>query len=766
MKFTSFRGLLLKKAEDNAELQDLIKIASDDFLSEHILEILEKMAEDRIRPRSSNKIVTHFGDNSLDRTGDMANMIHDALSHHASHYKAAINSNQDHLASQHMKKIHNIMHLSRKIGHDGPVDHGDGKLKIEAIDPKPWERSGFPKLKEGGGTKKFVTDTKGWSRDGGSYSYMKMAPHESYDKETRQGHGHTGAYPLEEIKVNGKHLHIDDNVQPKGYEGHEFDEHPIIKNGLYKKPVSAVTDEMYDKYLKDLEDYETSDHMDKYYDRHESMQNDDPEGYAARGTNKPDKVISDPGEASKGVLESLSEDETNDPANKKLIDGIKSGAFGSLDDDMILRLIRGTKGNVEKALTDIKESLVKNKDFLIDNPDILIAIRDKLVKAASDDDDEASQWLRDNDPSYQEGQYNHDDDNLDYVDDYGQDNEGGMAGLFDNPEEEEYGAEDEDIRHVSEDKPEYIDITEADKPSSAPVETKRVAAKEPEGKKKSRRATWEPRTDYTPEQQKKISDFVNEGYHPGDAEMLIGAHKRFSTIGDAARKGVDPHIMSDKIHDHLRELAQLHMKDVALGEYSGAEPELNPQKATAGTIKSYHDLSKDFKDKKAAFEDSDDFKNMSPRERHKARREWIAQYHKDNPEYEQSLKRDAASHRETAIANTQKRSEQLEEGRKAIAQAGQLNPESSGSISSGSEKMAAGPEGTSSYTPTAQGAFQSAGISTDENEMASGTTIKDPYSTFAEKNPELKAKYTKRISDSLDDKAKARLHRINTLKGK
>ena len=52
MKITSFKELLLKKAEGDSSLQSLIKMTKDSFFSEHIVEILEKMAEDKRRPRS------------------------------------------------------------------------------------------------------------------------------------------------------------------------------------------------------------------------------------------------------------------------------------------------------------------------------------------------------------------------------------------------------------------------------------------------------------------------------------------------------------------------------------------------------------------------------------------------------------------------------------------------------------------------------------------------------------------------------------------
>jgi len=780
MKITSFKELLLKKTEGNSSLQTLIKNTNDDFFSEQIIEALEKMAEDKRRPRSSNRAVQHFGDYSLDETGDTANMVHDALSHHASHYKAAINSDQKHLASQHMKKIHNIMHFSRKLGHDGTMDHGGGKLKIEAVDPKPWERSGFPKTREGK-IKKFVTDTKGWSRDGGSYEYMQMEPHESYAKEV-QGHGHKGAYPLEEIKVNGKHLHIDDKVNAKGYEGHAFDEHPIIKSGMYKKSPQSVDDSTYDNYLKDLDDYHNSEHLDKYYDKHEKLQSEDPDGYAARGANKPDPIITKlmQGEVKKpeapatepvkeepktntysDVHNELTDEERNHPENKKLLDAINSGAF-NLDKDTVLNIIRGRKDDVKKSLTKIKESLVKNKDFLRENPEILEDIKSRLVKAI---DDETSKWLKENDPEFSEDKYNDEDENVDYNED-GAFGESELADLFDKPEDDAGDFEDEDKHLVEAEKPELVDINEADKVAPAkdePIKEEPVK----EDKRGSGYAEWKPRDDYSPEQQKKIDEYVAQGYHPGDAEMLIGASKKHTTMRDAVKHKVHPHDMSTNMHDKLRELADLHMGDVRSSEYSIAEPELNPQKATAGSIKNYTDIMQDFRDKKSEYENSDEFKGLSPRERHKARKEWTANYHKENPEHEAALKQEWKRHGETDKENWEKRKDRLDEGRKSIAQAGQMDTEGTGSLSSGSQQMAAGPEGSTEVEPTMQAAYQSAGISAvGEGESITGTTIKDPHATFAEKNPELTAKYKKNIESSLDDAGKDRLKRIDALKGK
>lgn len=796
---SNFREILLRRAENNVELQALIKSASDDFIEGKMIEALEKMAEDRRRPRSTNKAVQHFGDYSLDSAGDMANMIHDALSHHVSHYKAALKNNNKTLASQHMKKIHNIMHFSRKLSRDSANDYSGGKLNIEAVDPKPWERSGFPATSEGK-VKKFVTDTKGWSRDGGTYDYMQMEPHSHYSKETDM-HGHKGAYPLEEIKVNGKYLDINDDIKPTSYVGHEFDEHPIIKNDLYKKPPQDVDEKTYDKYLKDLEEYESSPHMDSYFDRHEKLQSADPDKYAKRGSFKPEKAIvntikgapsnapsiTKPSTVSPEsmalhdeVHNSLTDDQKNHPAVKALLNSVKHGL--SLDKDTIVNMARGiTSSSVKKNLILIGELLKKNKEFLIENPDILINLRDRLNKAISRD--EADRWLMENDPQYSDGQYEDEggytEGDPSYDDEENRDYENAdVEGLFDKPEEQDTYSnkyDDEDKELVDAEVPQYVDVnsdddgTTSDTAASSWQHTPQRQADEEVKEvpdKKSMYSDWKPRDDYTKEQQSKIASMIEEGYHPRDAEILAGAHKRFGNMRDAINSRVNPHEMSAKMHERLKGIANDYVDNLVAGQYKHAEPEVNPQKATAATVKSYNDLMEDFRQGKEDFYNREDVKKMKPRDRHAAFKQWKDKFHADNPDFKENIGQEWIKHGETDKENKQKRKEYLEEGKKAIAQAGFMDVEPGGSISSGSKQMAMGPGGEE-HAQTIGGAYQSAGIaSEDEGSPAAGTTIKDPYSSFAERNPSLKDKYMKQLKSSLSSDAMARMQRVNTLKGK
>lgn len=277
MKLDNFKELLLKKTEDNSDLQILIKYMKDDFLLEHVIESLEKMAAFHTK-KNPNSAVIHFG-SRLDPEVE-GNMIHDALSHHASQYKAALKAGNKDVANSHMSKIFKIMHMSDKLTRDGLNDHSHGKLKIDAVDPKPWERNAYSNKNAQG---KFTTDTKGWGRQSGDYSWLGSAPHEAYSKETNI-HGHKGAYPLEEIKVNGKYLDIQDVDSPKSHEEHPFDKHPIMSH--YSTSPKEYTPEQHDKFLDENEKYADSEHMNNFFDRQDALG----DRLETRGSNKSQAV--------------------------------------------------------------------------------------------------------------------------------------------------------------------------------------------------------------------------------------------------------------------------------------------------------------------------------------------------------------------------------------------------------------------------------------------------------------------------------------------
>ena len=230
MKLDNFKELLIKKSGDNKNLELLIKYMKDEYLLDHVVESLEKMAWSNSK-KNPNAAVKHLATNM---NNFKAGMIHDALSHHASHYKAALKAGDKQTADSHMRKIFKTMHIIDKATRDGLNDHTQGRLKVEAIDPKPWERNNYQTTK--GDSTKYSTDTRGWSRhkDSQTYDYLRMAPHadkgyqgDGLGAAEVKTHGHNKAYPLEEIKVNGKYLHIEDVEHSGEHTEHPFDSHPI-----------------------------------------------------------------------------------------------------------------------------------------------------------------------------------------------------------------------------------------------------------------------------------------------------------------------------------------------------------------------------------------------------------------------------------------------------------------------------------------------------------------------------------------------------------
>lgn len=274
MKLDSFKELLIKKAEDNDSLVLLIKYMREDFLVDHVVESLEKMAR-IFSKKNPNHAVLHFGTH-MD-PGTEPDMIHDALSHHASHYKAALDAGNEALADRHMRKIFEINHMADKLTRDGLNDHSGGKLKVEGVDPKPWERKKYSDMKDDG---KFVTDTKGWARHGSDYSFLRESPHESHKKEVK-AHGHNKAYPLEEMSVNGKPIHIEDDLKSPGkFVDHPFDSHPIMKH--YARSPKEHSAELHSQYMDEHEGY-GNEGINKYFDMIDAR---DPQKQALRGTIK------------------------------------------------------------------------------------------------------------------------------------------------------------------------------------------------------------------------------------------------------------------------------------------------------------------------------------------------------------------------------------------------------------------------------------------------------------------------------------------------
>lgn len=292
MKVDNFRELLVKKAEGDETLQTLVKFIDKGVLAEKVIESLEKMARSSHKGDTANLALRDF---ASDMDPELEpHMLRDALGHHVSRYGAALKAGNKSLANKHARQAFNLMNMA-----DRAQKHSQGKLSFEHVSPHAWERNkvnatydeDHPKVKEGKYRPgAFKTKTKGLNYKGTDFSHLQSAPHESFKREIKR-HGHNKAYPFNQIKVNGKHIVIED-VDPselKDYEEHPFDHHPVMEHySVSSKNRTADQDKSYfeakNKY------YNESPHIDSFFDRHEKLEQLDPLGYQKRGL-EPSKPV-------------------------------------------------------------------------------------------------------------------------------------------------------------------------------------------------------------------------------------------------------------------------------------------------------------------------------------------------------------------------------------------------------------------------------------------------------------------------------------------
>ena len=295
MKLSSFRELLLRKTQDDPNLNALVKYAREEIIIEQVLEALEKMARARHKGDAANFAVRHFATEMDPETEP--HMIRDAIGHHVSRYKAALGQNRQDLANRHAKQAFNLMNVA-----DTASKHSGGKLSIDFVAPHPWERSKYtntydaahPLVQEGKyKAGDFTTKTKGlnYALRGNDFSFLQGAPHEHYGYEIKR-HGHNKAYPFEQTRVNGKYIPVEDVKDLKGYEEHPFDKHPIMQH-FHENPHTR-TPERDKQYVEQHEDYYNKHpHIEDYFNRQQQLEEADPEAYAQRGGTAADPVHPD-----------------------------------------------------------------------------------------------------------------------------------------------------------------------------------------------------------------------------------------------------------------------------------------------------------------------------------------------------------------------------------------------------------------------------------------------------------------------------------------
>lgn len=298
VRLDNFRELLAKKAGD-PDLENVIRFMREDILVDIAFESLEKMADNK--GTKANSALTSFA-------GSMKNvdasMLHDALGHHVSKYRSALQEGNRKVADQHLERTMHLADFAARA-----AKHSHGKLSFDHVPTNAWEMNYTSDAKrvDKNGKMKYVQDQKGLGRRLPTknkensmfpdYRYMEQDPHTSY-KHTSRLRDNSGGYPFEEMKVNGKHIVVDHDDKHTGkYEEHEFDNHPIFdkagSKSHWEHDERKRSDDDRSGLAQKMSAWDSdSEHVDKWLDRHEAMEDADSDSYAARGS-KPSKSALD-----------------------------------------------------------------------------------------------------------------------------------------------------------------------------------------------------------------------------------------------------------------------------------------------------------------------------------------------------------------------------------------------------------------------------------------------------------------------------------------
>jgi len=185
---------------------------------------------------------------------------------------------------------------------------------------------------------------------------------------------------------------------------------------------------------------------------------------------------------------------------------------------------------------------------------------------------------------------------------------------------------------------------------------------------------------------------------------------------------------SDKMMGHLKGMAKEWLESARSSDLANADEMKNPMKYASGQMEQAHkEGTAEYHDAYTDFLSSDEVKNLSPRERHKAVQGWKDNWKQENPHYE------------TNLANVSRAQGKFADAAKNIEQKGKEI----------GEHIARGGVGEAPAM-TDQEAMQHLGGAKNEEGMTTGTIIKDPLAAFAAKNP----KYAKMLSNDQMDRIK------------
>lgn len=302
MELDSFKTILLRKADGNKNISQLLNDMEDGVFIDSVVEALEKMAKlNNNTGTNANGPVTGFGAN-LDKTD--IHQMRDALGHHLSHYKAALKAHHAapegpekarmrQVADQHLEHLIPLMHLAGRA-----ASHSKNKLTLDYPPLSPWETNYTTLDKNAkGGPRRDPKLLRVRNKNSGSISktvpdfhYLEMPPHPGHKDLHKMPH--RGGYPWEEIQlgdpkdVDAKkaYLHIEDIPDKKEFTPHEFDQHPI--RGVQDIQADHMTPEAMQEFANAHGGWRSSEHHKKWMEAQKAKYTADKEGYMKRGQTK------------------------------------------------------------------------------------------------------------------------------------------------------------------------------------------------------------------------------------------------------------------------------------------------------------------------------------------------------------------------------------------------------------------------------------------------------------------------------------------------
>lgn len=352
--------------------------------------------------------------------------------------------------------------------------------------------------------------------------------------------------------------------------------------------------------------------------------------------------------------------------------------------------------------------------------DFVKSLLDKLEKRHDDDEEEEEHDIQD-----------HGQDDEDDGDDF--ESHGfrvGDAEEEENPDADKWLEENDPGR-----KPEAKASEEVPE-EAAPKEEAQV--KEERQPSKSAYTEWQPRKDYSPDEQAAMDKYMKEGHTHREAERLAGAAKGTpASMQDAMTSTVKPSEHSEAMRGKLKPLVAEWLQNADRHARIHADPEANPQKYAAGQMMQAHEgVTKDYNKAYNDFLGSDQVKDLKGMDRHKAIQSWKQDWKTKNPEYGQNASKvhEAAKQYTEAPAA---RSKNLEDTLQHI--------------------MHGGVSGEPTYS-MAEAAQHIGNVKSGEDERPSAATVGGRSAAFAADN--------KKLMDMLRSRAKPeqldRLNRVNS----